>query len=266
MKEPDKPTKKIYTLSRVLLFWVICMAFMAISSGLTKQLPLIWGQILTVSSAALGSFVLTILFCRWEGLQLKDVGVIPGVSTLSRVAIGFIIGLFLASLQVLLIALNGHLSIALSSQMSFTPIGLNLLLYAFIALREEIAFRGFPLRSINYVAGPWVAQVFIVVIFIVEHILGGMTWWQAILGSGTGAVLFGLAALKSKGIALPIGLHFAWNFGQWFWGFKNDTGIYTAVIEKGSETRVEQTGMIYYLLVMGLAIFACYKCGQTTRQ
>src|SRR5690606_22551516 len=184
------------------------------------------------------------LFVRWEGLRLKDVGVIPGRYTLARLSIGFIIGLCLASLQVLLVSLTGHLTLVRSSGISFMTIGGYLLLYVVAALREEIAFRGYPLRSLDLLVSPWKAHLFVVIIFITEHVIGGMTWLQAVLGAGTGALFFGMAALKTKGIALPTGLHVAWNFGQWLFGFKNDTGIYKAVTEKGYETSVEQVGML----------------------
>jgi hypothetical protein len=126
-----------------------------------------------------------------------------------------------------------------------------------------VAFRknwllGYPLRSLNYVIGPWSAQLIIALIFVTEHVVGGMTWPEAILGPGLGALLFGLAALKTKGLALPIGLHSAWNFVQWLLGFKNGTGWYKVVVEKGNEAKVELVGGISYLLVMGMAIIAFY--------
>jgi uncharacterized protein len=135
---------------------------------------------------------------------------------------------------------------------------LGLLLYLLIALREELAFRAYPLRSLNYKLGAFQAQLIIAVIFIAEHVVGGMTWAQAILGSGTGAILFGLAALKTKGIALPMGIHAAWNFTQWCTGFKNEPGIWQTVIDKGNEAKVEQIGFICYLLVMWTAILILY--------
>ena len=81
---------------------------------------------------------------------------------------------------------------------------------------------------------------------------------MAVLGPGTGAILFGIAALKTKGIALPIGSHTGWNFGQWSWGFKNMPGILEAVVKKGYESRVENNGLLAYLFVMGLAILVFY--------
>jgi membrane protease YdiL (CAAX protease family) len=85
-----------------------------------------------------------------------------------------------------------------------------------------------------------------------------MTWTGAIIGSGMGAWLFGLAALRSKGIALPIGIHTAWNFGQWACGLKSGNSIYKAVIEKGYEARAEQLGWLGFVVAMGSAIVILY--------
>jgi membrane protease YdiL (CAAX protease family) len=106
--------------------------------------------------------------------------------------------------------------------------------------------------------GIWPAQIIITIIFILEHVVGGMSWGMAILGSGAGAVLFGLAALKSKGLALSLGLHSAWNFGQWTFGFKNKPGIWQAVVEKGYDDSVQIAGLVAFLFVTGLVITGIY--------
>jgi membrane protease YdiL (CAAX protease family) len=131
-------------------------------------------------------------------------------------------------------------------------------LYFILALREEMAFRGFPLQSLNKSIGSWKSQLIIALIFSLEHLAGGYTLLQAFLGAGIGAILFGIAALKSKGIALPVGIHLAWNFGQWCAGFKNEPGIWQNFIEKGFESKHEQISFAFYILVMGLAILAFY--------
>lgn len=94
----------------------------------------------------------------------------------------------------------------------------------------------------------------IFIIFSFEHVLGGMGWARAFLGAGVGSLLFGLAALTTKGLAMPIGLHMAWNFGQWVFGFKDNTGIWRAIVDKGFEAPVEFQGMIAYLVIMTLGI------------
>jgi membrane protease YdiL (CAAX protease family) len=91
-------------------------------------------------------------------------------------------------------------------------------------------------------------------VFILEHVIGGMTWKMAIIGSGLGGILFGVAALKTKGLALPFGLHSAWNFGQWAVGFKNKPGIWNAVVAKGYERKTENISLTAFVVVMLLAI------------
>jgi uncharacterized protein len=250
--------KWIKTLGRVVLFCISSAIALAISSALTKGLSTSWSSILSIVTAAIIALILTIVFVRWEGLQIKDVGLVPGRYSIFRLLIGFVIGSFLATMQVVLVMITSPLTLVRFPEINIVSISLNLLLYLSVACREEVSFRGYPLRSLNYVIGPWGAQLIIVFIFSIEHVVGGMTWPQALLGSGVGALLFGLAALKTKGLALPIGLHSAWNFVQWLLGFKNGNGMYKVVVEKSNESRVDQIGWISYLLVMGLAILAFY--------
>ena len=247
-----------YTLGRVLLFCLACAIALILSSVLTKGLPVTWQPILSVAAAGSTAFLLTLLFVRWEGISLLDVGVLPGRHTLLRLLSGLLIGSVLAALQTFAVSMTGHLTLVLNPGIAYGGILINLLLYIAVACREEVAFRGYPLQSLNKIIGSWGAQLIVAVIFIAEHAAGGMIWWQAILGPGIGALLFGMAAIRTKGIALPIGLHIAWNFGQWALGFKDGAGIYQTVIEKGYETRVEQAGWLSYMAVMALAIAALY--------
>jgi membrane protease YdiL (CAAX protease family) len=221
--------------------------------------PKAWTDHVTVILATILTFGLTLLFLRWEGLDLRDVGLMPGRQSIFRVATGFLIGLILAFLQVAGVMLLGHVNLVLYPAPGFPYIFTAFLLYLLIALREELAFRAYPLRGLNYVLGPWTAQAIVAIIFSLEHVAGGMSWMQAFLGPGIGAILFGVAALRTKGIALPIGLHAAWNFGQWTFGFKNVPGIWEAVVEKGYGQEVIRTGMISYVFIMILAIVIFYR-------
>ena len=119
-------------------------------------------------------------------------------------------------------------------------------------------FHGYPLRSLNYAIGAWPAQLIVALLFAVEHVIGGVSWIHALLGAGVGSLLFGIASLKTKGVALPIGLHAAWNFGQWLLGFKNEPGIWRSVVTPGYESRLDTIESLSYLIVMGLAILAFY--------
>jgi len=178
--------------------------------------------------------------------------------TLQKLAAGFGIGLFMTSLQPAIVFLLGHYKISVGPSTSAYPIFFYLTLYILVAVREELAFRGYPLFSLDYSFGPWMSQLIILVLFSLEHVAGGMTWIQALSGAGMGALLFGFAALRTNGIAVPIGLHAAWNFGQWCFGFKKEPGIFGGIADIGYENVVERNAWIAYLLIMAIAIAAFY--------
>lgn len=244
------------TLGRVLLFFLSCAVVLATASRWTPKFHSGWSAFAMGAIAALGALVLTLLFVRWEGLRLEDVGVMPGRQSLPRFAIGFLIGLFLAALRSALIGVSGHVRWARVPDIGFAAAVMPLLIYLVLACREELAFHGYPLRSLDRSIGLWGAQLIVAGIFALEHMAGGVTWVHAFLGAGIGSLLFGMASLATRGLAMPIGLHAAWNYGQWMLGGKESSGMWQLIIEKGFESRVELAGTISYLVVMSLAILA----------
>jgi membrane protease YdiL (CAAX protease family) len=249
------------TLVVVLLFFLGCAIALAIASGFAKELARPWDAVAALSAATLVAIGLTLLFVRWAHIDLKEIGVVPGRRSTSRIVLGLIVGLVMAGLQPLLLALfTSKIHIVLAPKISAASVARAFLLYGLAGVREEIVFRAYPLHTLDKSFGPWIALFIISVVFSLEHVVGGSTWVQAFMGAGVGSILFGVAALCSKGLALPIGLHVAWNFGQWAVGFKDNTGVWRAVVERGDELNVEHIGFISYLIVMTLGIFAFFIC------
>lgn len=247
--------KSVYTVLRVLLFYLCSVLILMFTSRLTKSFPVNIADLASIFIAAILSFILVVLFTRWEKLSLADVGVVPGKQTIARFIAGYFIGLLMAVIQALTVFGFGHLRLVLSNG-SLLQIVLSFLLYFFVACREELVFRSYALRSLDYSFGAVFALSVITILFILEHVVAGMTWKMAVIGSGFGGILFGIAALKTKGLALPLGLHSAWNFGQWSMGFKNNTGIFKAINEKGFEVQNETISLVTFALVMILAIIS----------
>ncbi|MCX6595400.1 MAG: CPBP family intramembrane metalloprotease [Acidobacteria bacterium] len=80
---------------------------------------------------------------------------------------------------------------------------------------EELIFRGFGFQQLIDRAGFVVAQLITATAFAVYHMLNiGMPPVQAILFTGSASLFFGYAFRRSRGAALPIGIHAAWNFWQ----------------------------------------------------
>jgi len=246
--------EQVSTLGRVLFFYLCCLLVLLFTSRVTKGLGTDLADLVSIFLACILTFCLVYLFTRWEKVALADVGVVPGKNTVQRFIVGYCIGLCIAAIQAVTMVGFGHLQLMFVSRNTAVEIVIPFLLYFLVACREELVFRSYFLRRLDHSFAAPVALLVMVVVFILEHVLAGMNWKMAIVGSGLGGLLFGIAALKTKGLALPVGLHSAWNFGQWMVGFKNGPGVWKAVVEKGYERETENISLAVFAVVMLLAI------------
>jgi membrane protease YdiL (CAAX protease family) len=253
---PPKNPHRWRALGRVLLFVLGCAAMLAVASPLTPILSGQWSQFVLGAGTSLGALALTVVFVRWEGLRLQDVGAAPGQRSLSRVAFGFLVGLLLVALRSSIVWAAGHIRWVRAPGSGFAATAIAFLAYSALSCREELAFHGYPLRRLELDFGLWRAQLIVAAVFAVEHVAGGLTWAHALLGAGVGSLLFGMAALSTRGLAVPVGLHAAWNFGDWMLGGKGSAGLWMPVIDVGWQARVDVAGTIGYFIVMGSATLA----------
>lgn len=217
---------------------------------------------LSISITSIFTFSLILLFAKWDKLTVADIGLKIQNASLPRFLSGFGIGFLLVMIQAAIAANFAEIQFTLSTNIPFLSIICTLVLYFVIALREELVFRSYALRNLASSVNPVFALVFVTIIFILEHVISGMSWKMSIIGSGLGGILFGLAALKTKGLALPLGIHFSWNFTQWMLGFKNNSGIWKEVVEKGHEAHAENialTGFVIAMLIGIAGILLFYK-------
>jgi membrane protease YdiL (CAAX protease family) len=240
-------------LARVTLFMFSCAVVLAAVAPIAKKLPGKWLEFVIGTVASLGAFALTALFVRWERLRLKDVGAAADAGSPARLIFGFLVGLLLAAVWAAILAAAVQTRWVRAPDVGFGATALALMAYLVLACREELAFHGYPLRRLNQLYGLWPAQLFVAVVFAVEHRVGGWTWMDALLGAGVGSLLFGMVAIATRGLAVPIGVHAAWNFGQWTLGLKGTPGIWKSVVEEGREGRAHRVETIIYVVVMGTA-------------
>jgi len=198
----------------VALFLLICVNWYP-AIGLASLGPLV----------TVAGFVATFVFVRWDGLRLADVGVALGRGSVRRATAGFGIGFLLVSIHTAITASVAPVRWVPAEDPSISRTLMWFLIFVFFATREEWVYRGYPLRVLAARWGPWPAQITLAIVFAMEHALGGASRQNAILGAGAGALLFGTAALASGGLALPIGMHVAWNLGDWLRGGRGGGGI-----------------------------------------
>lgn len=221
---------------------------------------LAWG---VISSIAL--FALSFAFLRWDKRDAASIGLQIVASSWKRFFAGLGIGLVLHGIQtasVLAFANGVKLErVAPTADPNITgSVALAMVTFLALSCMEELGFRGYALRRLNELWGRAAAVAIGVVAFVLLHLAYGWPLAAAVVGVSAGALLFGLAALVSGGLAVPIGVHFAWNWYGWFIGEKDTPGIWHFVVSDADTPRAQTIGTISYVVVMiaGCAAFWWY--------
>ncbi|KIC90501.1 CPBP family intramembrane glutamic endopeptidase [Flavihumibacter sp. ZG627] len=147
---------------------------------------------------------------------LEDLFGTLNINWIRSLSKGLLIGAALMLVPALVLLLAGVRWIAnplhLSSLLPLT------VLFLAYAVSEELLFRGFIFQRLITALGEWPAQLIISGLFMLAHLDNpGMTGTTKILASINiffASILFGLAFIKTRSLALPIGIHFMANWVQ----------------------------------------------------
>lgn len=130
---------------------------------------------------------------------------------------GILTGALLMFLPALILYLGGW--VTWESQ----PVNMKALLgataaFIYVAVAEEFLFRGFIFQRLISGIGVWAAQLIIAAYFLLIHIDNpGMVGPVKLLASVNifaASLLFGFAFIKTKSLAMPLGIHFMANWVQ----------------------------------------------------
>jgi CAAX protease family protein len=249
-------------LARVFLFMLGCALVLIIISSFGSNLPQQWFPAIVGLAASIATMILTLIFIRWDRIQLADIGASPRRNSILRLLLGFAAGFLLVAAQTCLFTLAEHARWIRSNAPVATPIMIALVTYLLLACREELAFHGYPLRRLNRLFGPVTAQSAVALVFALEHRAGGYSWTSAFFGAFLGSLLFGMAALATRGLAVPIGLHAAWNFGQWMIGEKESPGLWRAIVPAGPSANADHFALLAYVMVFSSVTVAMWWLGK----
>ncbi|WP_291270381.1 type II CAAX endopeptidase family protein [Geothrix sp.] len=101
---------------------------------------------------------------------------------------------------------------------SFRALSRGFVVFALVACWEENLFRGFVFQRLLDGVGAWPAQVILALFFGLAHWgnpgMHGATKLWATLDIALAAVFVGLGYLRTRSLALPIGIHLGWNWTQ----------------------------------------------------
>ena len=155
---------------------------------------------------------------RLRGESLSTVGLQLDRTWVRDLLSGAALGTSLILLITALIAAAGGVSFGVDPARSLRALATGAWVFAWVALLEELLFRGFVFQRLVDGIGPWPALLGMAVLFALAHWgnpgMEGATVVWATLDTTLGAVLLGLAYLRTRRLALPIGIHFGWNWAQ----------------------------------------------------
>jgi membrane protease YdiL (CAAX protease family) len=145
--------------------------------------------------------------------SLREVLGLPKRPTARREwELGAVLGWGLVVLAVLPMAVLGTLHVYLWMQpRAFSLLLLHLVTLAVAALAEEAAFRGYPFRRLIESVGPVAATIGLSFLFGLGHALNPGANWTSTLVTMLAGLLLSVAWLRTHGLWLGWGFHFAWN-------------------------------------------------------
>jgi uncharacterized protein len=168
--------------------------------------------------ASAGVLLVTMALRRVGRARVAALGLPLDRRRLGELAVGFLIT------STLFLAVAAVQSAMVGATWQFTGVrGLvgalaDLPLVLCLVLGEELLFRGTVLRSVREMTGDRWAIALTAVAFGAYHVLGTQHWAMGLvfqfLMPTLGGLLFAWAAVRSGGLALPIGLHLGGNWVQ----------------------------------------------------
>jgi len=184
--------------------------------GLSERFGLHTSRALLTSAFLL--FLLAIGFSILHAIarrpsSLRNVLGLPKRPTARREwELGAALGWGLVVLAILPMALAGTLNIQLWTRpRAFSLLLLNLVTLAVAALAEEVAFRGYAYRRLIEAIGPVAATISMSLLFALGHLLNPGATWTSTLVTALAGLMLSIAWLRTHGLWLGWGLHFAWN-------------------------------------------------------
>jgi membrane protease YdiL (CAAX protease family) len=133
-------------------------------------------------------------------------------------AYGLLLGVGAMALVVALMWAVGAVRLQLDPARSLGALGQGFYFFLFVALFEEALFRGFLFQRLIDGAGIWVAQIAFALLFATAHWgnpdMQGATKVWASIDIALAALMLGMAYVRTRSLALPVGLHLGWNWMQ----------------------------------------------------
>lgn len=201
----------------ILVFIVLMLASRFVYTPASRALQELGVPLHALEPLRFGFLLLVTWICvRLRREPLSSIGFVPDARWARELGIGALLGIVSALLAVAMIWASGGVRLELDPTRSVATLAYGAYVFLFVALFEETLFRGFVFQRLVAGAGAWIALGVLGLLFATSHWgnpdMHGATLAWATVELFLGAVLLGLAYLRTRSLALPIGMHFGWNW------------------------------------------------------
>lgn len=132
---------------------------------------------------------------------------------------GFLVGLFIMSFGYTILLFLNEL-VFVKTVVDYYQILISILMFIFVAIAEEVMFRGYILRNLMVTFNKYIALIISSLLFAALHLGNPNITWFSFLNITLAGVFLGLSYIYTKNLWFPISLHFSWNLFQTLFGFK----------------------------------------------
>jgi uncharacterized protein len=169
----------------------------------------------------LAAFSATVLFLKFDRKWFSSIGLTFERNTVVKFFVGVITGVVIMGLLAMSVIYFTNVEIKInqgSNLLHFLLVTAPLLPLAFM---EELGFRAYPLQILKDRIGIRLSIIITSILFGLYHIVNGWSIASSFYGPAVWGLIFGLAGIYSKGIAMPTGIHYAANLTTSAFGVKN---------------------------------------------
>ncbi|MDR0725185.1 MAG: CPBP family intramembrane metalloprotease [Prevotellaceae bacterium] len=180
--------------------------------------------------STVGTLLLVFIFTRYlDRTTFKSIG-FQQKKYITEILFGIVTGLA--------IMVSGFYILFVLDEIKVTGIDFNLpnllisiILFAFVAINEEILMRGYILNNFLQSMNKYLALVLSSLIFSILHLLNPNFDLVSFISILLAGILLGISYIYTKSLWFPIVLHFSWNFFQGtIFGFKvSGKSIYSVI-------------------------------------
>ena len=205
----------------------------------------------------LAAFLTTVLFLKFDRKRFSDIGLTFKQNTVAKFFAGVIAGVIIMGLLVTTVLYLSKATVEVNPGSSVWHFLLVTLPLFPLAYMEELGFRAYPLEILKDKIGIRLSIIITSILFALYHIANGWTIANSFLGPAVWGLVFGLAAIYSKGIAMSTGIHYAANLTTSAFGATNSTvSIWVIKQTNTPATKYAGTDWVTILPALALLVFA----------